>query len=108
MTSQPLSPASYWEHRARTYAGRGRGLAAVCSYGMPEFYNRYIDWIQQRALAPWLHRAGDGRSALDVGCGVGRWSLQLAQRGYDVTGIDISAYMIRQACKQANRRSTNA
>ena len=28
-------------------------------------------------------------SALDLGCGTGRWSVELAQRGWDVTGIDL-------------------
>ena len=28
-------------------------------------------------------------SALDLGCGTGRWSVELAQRGWEVTGIDL-------------------
>jgi len=27
--------------------------------------------------------------ALDLGCGTGRWSLELARRGWEVTGIDV-------------------
>ncbi len=34
---------------------------------------------------------------LDVGCGTGRHSLELARRGYDVTGIDLSESMIARA-----------
>lgn len=34
---------------------------------------------------------------LDVGCGVGRHSIELAKRGYSVCGIDISAGQIYQA-----------
>ena len=34
---------------------------------------------------------------LDVGCGFGRHSIELARRGYDVTGIDPSAAMISAA-----------
>lgn len=34
---------------------------------------------------------------LDVCCGAGRHSLELARRGYDVTGFDLSSYLISQA-----------
>jgi 2-polyprenyl-3-methyl-5-hydroxy-6-metoxy-1,4-benzoquinol methylase len=34
---------------------------------------------------------------LDIGCGTGRHSLELARRGYRVTGIDLSASMIEKA-----------
>jgi 2-polyprenyl-3-methyl-5-hydroxy-6-metoxy-1,4-benzoquinol methylase len=39
------------------------------------------------------------RSALilDIGCGTGRHSLELARRGYMVTGIDLSGSMIKKA-----------
>jgi 2-polyprenyl-3-methyl-5-hydroxy-6-metoxy-1,4-benzoquinol methylase len=89
-------PARYWEERARRFAAEGEGLAAVCSYGMPAFYNRMIHWSQRLALAPWL-RVGPDTRVLDVGCGVGRWSGLLAGRGADVTGVDISPTMIEQA-----------
>lgn len=96
-------PDLYWEDRARRFAARGSGLAAVCSYGMPEFYNRMIHYSQQRALAPWL-RIAPGERVLDVGCGVGRWSLQLALRGALVTGIDLSPTMIDEAARRAEMR----
>lgn len=38
-----------------------------------------------------------GESILDVACGTGRHSVELARRGYAVTGIDISAGMLAQA-----------
>jgi 2-polyprenyl-3-methyl-5-hydroxy-6-metoxy-1,4-benzoquinol methylase len=99
MSSESQSvAASYWEGRARKFAARGRGLAAVCSYGMPAFYNHYIEYCQRRALLSWLPWVAPGSStALDVGCGVGRWSLELAERGHEVTGIDLSPFMIERA-----------
>ncbi len=36
-------------------------------------------------------------SLLDICCGAGRHSLEFARRGYDVTGIDISPFMINKA-----------
>jgi len=71
-------PSLYWEDRARD-SSRSDGLAAVCAYGMPEFYNRAIHLEQRLALEPWL-KAGAGTRVLDVGCGVGRWSRLLAAR----------------------------
>ncbi len=93
-------PNLYWEDRARRFAGEGAGLAAVCAYGMPEFYNRAIDLEQRLALGRWL-RVTPGCRVLDVGCGVGRWSRLLAGRGATVTGVDISPTMIDEARRRA-------
>jgi 2-polyprenyl-3-methyl-5-hydroxy-6-metoxy-1,4-benzoquinol methylase len=98
---------AYWERRARRFAMQGEGLAAVCSYGMPEFYNRMIQWTQRRALAPWL-AASAGKRVLDIGCGVGRWSRWLAARGAEVTGIDVSPTMIAEARRRAHHDGLSA
>src|ERR1700689_5414889 len=95
------SPPLYWEDRAQRFAGERDGLAAVCSYGMPEFYNRVIDWEQRLALAPWL-RVPAATRVLDVGCGVGRWSRLLAGRGAEVLGVDLSPTMISEARRRAD------
>ena len=106
MTSTPFStstcfpPQLYWEERARRFAVEGEGLAAVCSYGMPAFYNRAVDFGQRLALAPWL-RVPPGTRVLDVGCGVGRWCRELAARGARVTGVDFSPTMIEEARRRA-------
>ena len=93
-------PSAYWEDRARRFAAEGAGLAAVCAYGMPEFYNRAIHFEQRLALRPWLD-VRPGTRVLDVGCGVGRWSRQLAANGAKVTGVDLSPTMILQAQRRA-------
>ncbi|MDI6697486.1 MAG: class I SAM-dependent methyltransferase [Candidatus Saccharicenans sp.] len=38
---------------------------------------------------------------LDVGCGTGRHAIELARRGYSVTGIDISEAMLQRAREKA-------
>jgi ubiquinone/menaquinone biosynthesis C-methylase UbiE len=40
---------------------------------------------------------------LDVGCGTGRHSIELARRGYLVTGVDLSSGMLAEAKKSARK-----
>jgi 2-polyprenyl-3-methyl-5-hydroxy-6-metoxy-1,4-benzoquinol methylase len=42
-----------------------------------------------------------GSSVLDIGCGTGRHSMELARRGYVVTGVDISSGMLAEAERAA-------
>jgi len=44
-----------------------------------------------------------GMSILDLGCGTGRHSVELAKRGYKVTGLDLSQGMLDQANKAAEK-----
>lgn len=43
-------------------------------------------------------------SALELGCGSGIWSVMLAERGWDVTGVDL----VPQALKRASERAAAA
>lgn len=38
---------------------------------------------------------------LDVGCGTGRHCLEMARRGYDITGVDLSEAQLRRAREKA-------
>jgi 2-polyprenyl-3-methyl-5-hydroxy-6-metoxy-1,4-benzoquinol methylase len=42
-----------------------------------------------------------GNRVLDVGCGTGRHSIELAKRAYEVTGIDLPSGMLTEAAKAA-------
>ena len=51
-------------------------------------------------------READGRrppygQALDLGCGSGAWAVRLAQRGWQVTGVDFVPKALRRARKRA-------
>src|SRR4030042_3997839 len=48
-----------------------------------------------------------GGSILDVGCGTGRHSVELAKRGYAVTGIDLSSEMLARAADAAKAAGVN-
>jgi len=47
------------------------------------------------------------KSILDVGCGTGGHSLLLAERGYDVSGVDLSSHMLSIAKAKANEKGLN-
>ena len=47
--------------------------------------------------------AADRARVLEVGCGPGHLAIKLAQRGFDVTGLDLDPAMIRRALITADR-----
>jgi len=61
-------------------------------------YQAECDLIEQT-----FHRfaKGEVRSIIDFGCGTGNHSILLAHRGYRVTGLDLSAEMLRIARRKA-------
>ncbi len=64
-------------------------------------YDRFVDWPArlEREL-PTLEGVLQGcqaRRVLDVACGTGQHAIALAQRGYEVLGVDASAGMIERA-----------
>jgi SAM-dependent methyltransferase len=46
-----------------------------------------------------------GSEILDVGCGYGRHAIELVQRGFNVTGLDLSLPLLIRAADEAQRRS---
>lgn len=79
-----------------------------------EFYNRLAefsevmtDWQSRLAIElPFIEATfarHNVRSVLDCACGTGDHAIALAQRGYRVTGSDISAQMIARAKANAER-----
>lgn len=54
-------------------------------------------------LVNWIGRLPKGK-ALELACGTGRNSLYLAEKGYDVTAVDISFTAIKKAKEKARER----
>ncbi len=48
-------------------------------------------------------RLTPGARVLDIACGVGRHSIELARRGYQVTGLDLSPTLLHIAAERAQR-----
>src|SRR5438094_40756 len=65
-----------------------------------ELWSEFVKGAPSAAEVDYLERQlakKPGAAILDVPCGAGRHSLELARRGYDVTGIDISRESIGAA-----------
>jgi glycine/sarcosine N-methyltransferase len=64
-------------------------------------YDRMVNWPKRLSYElPFIEEqlsASHARRVLDVACGSGQHAIALTQRGYEVTGVDLSAAMIERA-----------
>ena len=89
----------YWDRVARRYATTDP-LAAVCYPAAPPWFNRFYARFQLRAVERMLADVPlAGMRALDVGCGGGRWSRWLRERGATVVAIDPTPSMLETAAR---------
>jgi 2-polyprenyl-3-methyl-5-hydroxy-6-metoxy-1,4-benzoquinol methylase len=93
----------YWRSLHKKYHSLDRvidkkGLTVVGHEGCPLWYNRFFDYFTNLYFQKMLALAGNikGKSILDIGCGGGRWSERLADRGAMVTGIDLGKEVIER------------
>ena len=64
-------------------------------------WNVDTDFVEE-ALA-----LAEGSKVLDLACGYGRFSIALASRGFDVTGLDYSVELLEIARSEASRRNVS-
>ena len=62
-------------------------------------YSKWADFIE--AAVNKYSAFTKGALALDLGCGTGKMTVELARRGYDMTGVDYSAEMLDVAREYA-------
>lgn len=69
-------------------------------------------WVEdtQRQVDFLIEKLGliGGERILDLACGFGRHSLELARRGFDVTGVDITPDYIKYASEQSKNENLSA
>src|SRR5690349_17000328 len=54
-------------------------------------WGRYVAEIEKRTIEHAADMAGDPGVALDIGCGGGRWTKLLADRGWNLTSTEVNA-----------------
>lgn len=65
-------------------------------------YGKEVDFIEE------LFKEGSNPSILELGCGTGNYTKILNERGYDVTGVDLSENMLDVARKKCSCNFINA
>jgi SAM-dependent methyltransferase len=63
---------------------------------------RYIDRREKQAVLDALGRV-EGDRVLEIACGTGRFTTMLAERGADITGLDISGPMLQEGRRKAQK-----
>lgn len=66
-------------------------------------YDKWIDYIQEI----WEKNRCKPNLIAELGCGTGNITQRLAQKGYDMIGIDISEDMLSEAKQKAERENLN-
>lgn len=74
-----------------------------------KFYDAFISSAPDKEWVEYVSRIiGDApKSGMDVGCGSGRLTLPLAERGYSVVGSDISRQMLLIATEKVKKSRQN-
>lgn len=85
-----------WPFARRTIELAPQDAYALWASSYPPHPHNALMVAEQSALLSMLDEV-DGRTALDVGCGSGRYLRELTARGAIASGIDLSAAMLAEA-----------
>src|SRR3954447_5216257 len=96
-------------------------MAEASATEVPRDWYRSAFPPEETLKRPWADRTGaevdralamlgvrGGERVLDMACGTGRHSLELARRGHDVVGVDISPDLLAVAEADAEAESLSA
>lgn len=78
-----------------------------------EDYLRVYNYRDEQGAAHEVHemiswlKLEPGAKVLDLCCGMGRHSLSLAEKGYDVTGMDLSDVLLKEAQNEEGAENVN-
>ncbi len=64
-------------------------------------YNQWADYIHRMLKQHGGFDDCTGKRLLDLGCGTGNITIPLAQKGYNVTGVDLSEEMLEMAAEKS-------
>src|SRR3990167_7451817 len=67
-------------------------------YAQSNFENTYF--LAYRDIPFFLEKYNTGKRAIDYGCGAGRSTRFLKERGFEVIGVDVSQKMLKHAITQ--------
>ena len=81
-----MNEAEKWDRVAGNYQ-------EVFSLGLNDYNSSLLRFWKENGMLP------PGARVLDIGCGVGKYGMYLAEMGYEVTLTDISGEMLRHAAE---------
>jgi SAM-dependent methyltransferase len=69
--------------------------------------HRVNDCVEETDTAMIIEALGNPGSVLEVGCGAGTLAVRLAEAGFEVTGVDVSAEALRMAQAHADAKGVS-
>lgn len=79
---------------------------------LAKYYDALMDGVNYSKWADFYEKCFemcgvDAKTVVDIGCGTGSITTELAARGHEMTGVDISSEMLAPAQKKADERGVN-